>query len=249
MNFNLENAMTSNILKLIACISMLIDHAGYLLFPEHEWMRWIGRLAMPLFAFFIAEGCRYTSNRSRYFFRLSGLGVICQAVYTVEGLLGGGIGSVYLNILFTLSFASIMCFAFLDFKKAIESAENAKIFAKGAIFVLSVSAVLGFEVFCRYSNELVGISVSFDYGFAGAVLPVFAVLFSNRRLQWLFYSIGLILFVHSGMGEIWYVCFALLDIPILFFYNGERGRYSTKYLFYLFYPLHLAALYAIDMLL
>lgn len=48
--------MTSNAIKLIACISMLIDHAGVILFPEYPFLRWIGRLAMPLFAFTVAEG-------------------------------------------------------------------------------------------------------------------------------------------------------------------------------------------------
>lgn len=248
MIFYLEKDMTSNILKLIACVSMLIDHAGYLLFPEQEWMRWVGRLAMPIFAFFIAEGCIHTSNRLRYFVRLFVLGIICQSVYVAEEILSGGVRSVYLNILFTLSFAAVICFTFIDFKKALENVDKKAIFLSGALFVLSFVSVLAFDIFCTHSEKLVGISVTFDYGFVGAVLPLFAVIFTTRRLQWIAYSIGLVFFVQSNLSELWYVCFALLDIPILAFYNGERGKYNTKYLFYLFYPLHLAALYGIDIL-
>ena len=43
-------------LKLLAMAAMLVDHMGYLLFPTAMWMRYVGRLAFPIFAFQIAEG-------------------------------------------------------------------------------------------------------------------------------------------------------------------------------------------------
>jgi len=73
--------MNRNHLKLIACMSMLIDHIGYVLFPEAELLRIIGRIAMPIFAFFIGEGCLHTRDRKKYFLRLFVLALICQAVY------------------------------------------------------------------------------------------------------------------------------------------------------------------------
>ena len=48
--------MSSFLLKIIAAVTMLIDHAGLMLFPQATWMRAVGRLAFPLFAFCIAEG-------------------------------------------------------------------------------------------------------------------------------------------------------------------------------------------------
>lgn len=238
--------MTSNILKLIACISMLIDHMGLILFPGQEWMRWVGRLAMPLFGFFIAEGCRYTSNRRRYFLRMLALGVLCQAVYTAEQLMGGGLASVYLNILFTFSFSAIMCFAYLDLEKSFKNGDRTEILGRGLIFAAAVIAVFGFDIFCTFSRELAGMSVSFDYGFYGALLPLFAVISSDRKKQLFSFAAGLILFVHGLMPDMHYIWVALFDIPLLYFYNGKRGRHRTKYLFYIFYPLHLAVLYAID---
>lgn len=64
-------------LKLIAAFTMLLDHAGALLFPEVMILRVIGRLAYPLFAFMIAEGCRHTRNKLRYFLLIFGLGLAC----------------------------------------------------------------------------------------------------------------------------------------------------------------------------
>ncbi len=241
--------MTGNALKLIACISMLIDHAGYLLFPQYELLRYIGRLAMPIFAFFVSEGCRYTSNRLRYFLRMLLLGAACQAVYTAEELLSGGIRSVHLNILFTFSLSMIICFAYLDLEKVLKSADKSRLFEKAAAVALCIFGVLAFDAFCTESRALVGISISFDYGFFGAILPLFALLGTGgthqRRMA--VFSIGFVLFVLNLRQSMHYAWFALFDIPLLYFYNGKRGRLNTKYLFYIFYPAHLAALYLISL--
>ena len=55
--------LTNNQLKLIAMLSMLIDHVGMLLFPGVRVLRIIGRLAFPIFAYMIAEGCAHTRSR------------------------------------------------------------------------------------------------------------------------------------------------------------------------------------------
>ena len=53
---------SNNVLKIIACITMLLDHMGFILFPEYPIFRIIGRIAFPIFAFLLAEGCYYTKN-------------------------------------------------------------------------------------------------------------------------------------------------------------------------------------------
>lgn len=55
--------LTGNQLKLLALIAMTCDHVGLQLLPQFIILRIIGRLAAPLFAYMIAEGCRYTHNR------------------------------------------------------------------------------------------------------------------------------------------------------------------------------------------
>lgn len=238
--------MNSNKLKFIACVSMLIDHAGLLLFPSQIWMRYVGRIAMPIFGFFIAEGARYTKSRTRYFVRTFLLGAACQAVYAVEEILSGGIRSVYLNILFTLSFSMLICFAYIDFEKALKNADNIRIFTKAGALFCAIFAIGAFEIFCTCSKELIGISLSFDYGFAGAILPLFALFGKGRKSQLVSFSIGLIFFALLLQSTLWYIWFALLSIPILICYNGERGSKRFKYAFYIFYPIHLGVLYLID---
>ena len=61
--------LTGNQLKLLALITMTIDHIGMILFPHIPLFRIIGRLSMPIFAYMIAEGCRHTRNRKKYLLR------------------------------------------------------------------------------------------------------------------------------------------------------------------------------------
>ena len=62
--------LSSTVLKLIAAVTMFIDHAGLILFPQYRIFRIIGRLAFPIYAYCIAEGFRYTRNRKKYFLRV-----------------------------------------------------------------------------------------------------------------------------------------------------------------------------------
>ncbi len=68
-------------LKLLAAVSMIVDHIGAVFFPQTLWLRWIGRLAFPLYAFFLAEGMKYTKNRENYFSRLILLGLISEIFF------------------------------------------------------------------------------------------------------------------------------------------------------------------------
>lgn len=165
--------MNKNILKLLAALTMVIDHAGLLLFPQVAVLRWIGRISFPLFAFCVGDGCAYTRKPRAYLLRVLGLGIACQAAFAAEELLDGGTlrGSqaLYLNILFTLSLAILLCTAFLRLQRR-PSARNA------ALFAAAVLAVAGADVLCQAVTARTGVLVTFDYGAMGAFLPLFAVV-------------------------------------------------------------------------
>ena len=71
--------LSGNSIKILAAALMFIDHIGFMwgIVP----LSCVGRLSMPLFAFMIAEGCRYTKNKFLHFSMIFSLGVICQIVY------------------------------------------------------------------------------------------------------------------------------------------------------------------------
>ena len=85
--------LSSNVLKILGAIFMLLDHVGYVLLPYNSFLRAIGRLAFPIFAYMIAEGCRYTKNKLKYFLTVFILGALCQIVYYLYE------GDLYLSIL------------------------------------------------------------------------------------------------------------------------------------------------------
>ena len=80
---NRKFGLPADVIKLIAIVSMLIDHTGAILqsylTPElYELMRGIGRLAFPLFAFFIVEGFLHTRSVGKYLLRLSVFALISE---------------------------------------------------------------------------------------------------------------------------------------------------------------------------
>ena len=215
--------MTGNTLKIIAAVAMLIDHVGLMFFPENMILRIIGRLAFPIYAFMIAEGCKYTRNRLRYVLQLFGLALGCQIVYFIAD------GSMYLSVLFTFSLAVLTIFA-LQYAKACPSPLST------LLFVTAVTAVY-------MLNRIFDI----DYGFFGCMLPVFAAAFHNTDLDRHPVNIGMLalglVFLWLSLGGL--QIFALAAIPLLLCYSGQRGKVKMKYFFYIFYPAHLALLQVI----
>ena len=63
--------MSSFALKLIAVVSMLTDHMGAVLFPQYIWMRYIGRLAFPIYCFLLTEGYLHTHSFKKYILRMT----------------------------------------------------------------------------------------------------------------------------------------------------------------------------------
>lgn len=237
--------MSSNQLKIIACISMLIDHIGLFLFPSVLILRNIGRVAMPIFAFFIAQGCRYTKNKKRYFLQVFLLGVFCQIIYIAIELYNGTFHEFCLNILITFSFSIIICYIFLEAQKAYKEKDNKRFITFGLLLAVAVAAP--YLVF-RFSYNIIGIQVSVDYGIRGIILPLFACIFTDKNKQIASFSVGLIGFMILTNKTITNILCSSVSIPLLYAYNGTYGSKKLKYLFYIFYPTHLAVLYLINLI-
>lgn len=224
--------MSGCILKLIAALSMLIDHAGLLLFPGAHWMRVAGRLAFPIYAYFIAEGFRYTRSRRRYFLRVFLLGAACQTVYTVADR------TLYLGILLTFSFSILLMWLLDAARRAFRENSRARVPLAAALLAALAAAAL----LCRF--------VTVDYGFFGILTPVLVSLFEDKYSRLAALSLGLAAVATAELlaGSKAQLASALA-VPLLALYNGKPGRYRLKYFFYIFYPAHLAVLQMIAWLL
>lgn len=235
--------LSGNALKLIAAVSMVIDHIGMLFFPGVMWPRIIGRVSFPIFAFMIAEGCKYTRSRVRYFLTVFVLAVLCQSVYWFFA------GSSYMSVLVTFSLAILMIYA-LQFLR--ESWGQPCGWGKRLLSALLFPAIIGAV---WYLNQILTIS----YGFWGCMAPLFAAAFQKRRgaapdrldrldktpVHGAMLSISLLLLV-GQLGRV--QMYGLLAVPLLLCYSGRRGKWNLKYFFYIFYPLHLVVLEGIWML-
>lgn len=211
-------------------MSMLLDHMGLLLFPQYGFLRILGRLAFPLYAFCIAEGFYYTSNRKRYFLQIFILGLVCQIVYFIAD------GSMYLGVLIAFSLSILLMWALDDVKSAIAAQRNVP--RAAALFTLGIIAV---GALCHF--------VRVDYGFVGIMLPVLAFVSDKKWLRLGMFSLGLValcavIYSSGGLDVQWW---SLATLPLLALYNGKPGKYRMKYFFYIFYPAHLAILYLIAM--
>ena len=221
--------LTGNQLKLLALLTMTCDHIGVTLFPRIGWFRLIGRLALPIFAYMIAEGCRYTRSRKRYLMSLMAVAALCQLVYFFA------MGSLYMCIMVTFSLSVALIYLW-DWAKQQPA-------PKGGFLVL---AALGAAWVLCEAPLLPGTDFAIDYGIFGVLLPVLIYLGKDRKQAFFMTALGLTFLGFSRGGIQW---FALLGLVPLAFYSGTRGKQKLKYLFYIYYPVHLAVIWFIGLFL
>jgi len=228
--------LNANVLKIVALFAMTIDHVGYIFFPEVEVLRLIGRLAFPIFAFFIAEGCRYTRNKWRYFGLIFVLGLLFEVFARFVG------HTEDCNIFITFSLSILLIYLLMWAKKSIKEKNKKMASISSIAFFVAVAAVYVLTVVLPpYTARL----TSVDYGFWGVMVPVFVALFDWHYAKVIMFAFGLVLMcaLRSPMWlDQW---FCLITVPLIMWYNGERGKYRLKYLFYVYYPAHLVLLYGI----
>lgn len=242
-------------LKLIACITMLIDHIGATMVPG-AGLRIIGRIAFPIFCFLLVEGAHYTRNPGKYALRLF-------------------IGMLLSEIPFDLAFSgradwssqSVMVTLFLGY---------------GAIFILQ--ALLRFLAGKGFGNVQLAICFAIaaavlftaaisaadylqtDYGAGGIMLIAsfyLARVLENSRqdgkgkLPALIWQLACMAFLcglvipgyrlRIGPFRVPIELFAILALIPIHLYQGRKVTRSKaiQWAFYLFYPAHLLILYLI----
>ncbi len=225
-----RTALTGNQLKLIAMITMTLDHVGLMLLPQYPILRILGRLAFPIYAYMIAEGCRYTHNKGCYFLRLFGLGMLCQVVYYFT------MGSLYQCILitFSLSVGLIFLMEWAGKQNQIPGTTAA------------MAGILTAGFLCSFLPMLLpGTDYGIDYGFLGVCLPVLIWAGRTKKEKLLASALGLAMLALACGGIQW---FSLAAVPLLALYNGQRGKHSIGKVFYIYYPVHLAVIYGLSLL-
>lgn len=226
------------VLKLIACITMLIDHFGaaivpYLPIPHmvgvYYTCRIIGRIAFPIYCFLLVEGMRRTRNPKKYILRL-GIGILLAEI-PFDLLFEGGFSWAYQSVMVTLTLGALMLFCMRKTEKK----------------WLKLLMVLPFAVLAELAKC--------DYGGWGiAMIAVFALLdsFTLKLLGVLFVSAAMPSAGITVFG-VFFSCelAALLAMLPIGFYSRGKLTYNRalQWGFYLFYPVHLLVLWMILLIL
>lgn len=260
--------MSTFVLKIIAVVTMLIDHVGAILISPVDYplafviARCIGRISLPLFLFLIVEGFYHTSNVQNYMKRLAIFAFISEIPYDLAFY------NYHFGTEFIDDFRSVFEGGYHDERlgtllKNLFSYQNVFITLLLGLFLLYIMNT----VEKKYKNNMAAnnlinglLTIAFciicslvraDYGLAGILMLVAFYLFRSSKIL-----IGLSLFIVNGtiVGSVTtenllaaIPVFATLAIIPIIFYNEYKGK-DIKYFFYIFYPLHLVLLFLIRIL-
>lgn len=211
-------------LKYIAFASMLIDHVnkaiilpylevGSTLSKISSVFDVLGRIAFPLFSFFIVEGFFRTHSRKKYLLNLLFFAVISEVPYDMFS------SKVFLefrlnNVLFSLALSLISIWILDEFRNKFEE----KLGNFWILFSIPLLIVMYF----------VSIFVSGDYDFHAILTAFFFYIFYDKPITSAF-------FAYISIIKEWW---SILGFGLTIMYNGEKGK-QNKIFNYLFYPVHL----------
>ena len=209
------------LLKWLAIITMTLDHIGLVLYPQYTVLRYVGRLAFPLFAYLLVLGVESTRNLRSYFNRLILFAIVSQIPFA---LANGVQPWEKLNIFFTLALGLVTVYL-MDMNSPFIFIPLAASFLPVDYGVYGTATVLFFYLLRR--DWKVGTSL---FVLVNVVLYVIEPNYQPLALL----ALPLILLHNSGGLNL-----------------GGSGKAQTvfkKYFFYVYYPLHLLVLFVIKTL-
>lgn len=226
----ISHSITGSTLKIIAVVTMLIDHVGACVF-EHgllrmeniradenlylllknvdQVLRLVGRIAFPIFCFLLVEGFLHTRDRKKYALRLFLFALISEIPFDLA-IRGSFVDFQYQNVFFTLLIGLLVMMLCDHFQK-------------------SLSAQLAILT----GGLLLSLLLRTDYNYKGVMLIELLYLFRHDRQKQV---------LAGGLSFCWELTAPLAFLPI-WHYNGKRGL-SLRWFFYWFYPVHLLLLWA-----
>ncbi len=240
---NLEKfGLTSFQLKIIAVVTMLIDHTA-IVFLESDSMEYyifraIGRISFPIFCFLLVEGFYHTSNKLRYAQRIGIFAIISEVPYD---LVNGSIFSMrHQNAMFTLFIGILMLWV-------LDAVSNCRI-----NYPVALTEKIGY---LRLNTiiELVTILTAFGFAYVlnssyqegGILLILCFYAFREHHIGRFVCNLVFNMVMFGFCIQWWGV---LSTVPIAL-YNEKPGTKKFKYAFYAFYPVHLFILFLIKMFL
>ncbi len=223
--------MSGFVLKVIALLTMIVDHTGAALFPQFPILRMIGRIAFPIYIFLIAEGCRHTRSMERYMLRLLIFALISEIPFDIALYIPAQLFRLsptiadwgHQNVFFTLALGVAAVWGCKKLKSI------------GVPVPVAVLAVVPCMILAELCHT--------DYGMLGV-----GAIFLCAMCPGKWWSLGAValFIVLQYFGGWMYVALACVALVAIALYNGKRGP-RAGLPFYAAYPMHLAIIAVLKM--
>lgn len=263
--------LNSNQLKIIAIVTMLIDHMGYYFEPymsniTYNILRAIGRISMPIFAFLITQGFFHTSNLKKYMLRVFIVAIVTQILIFMVSLFDNDPYSMSvnkeLNVLFSYTLSLIILWIIHE-KKIINRFNIDKNLLLKIILILLILGIFLFIPFdygiyipllilMFYLIERLRISIYLQkQTYTVSMKKIFASFISEKHIKLGYIALItialLLIIIESKNYMYWYMLFSIVPI---YLYSGERGSKNKKlnYIFYGIFPVQHFLLYLLSII-
>lgn len=237
----MKKTLNSNALKIIAIVAMTIDHIAWLVFPGYNdgiipvVLHIIGRLTCPIMCYFIAEGYHYTKNINQYTLRLFAFSFISHFAYIFasssfidwKSFIPFYYGDIFnqTSVMWPLAWGLVML--------RVVNSERIKSSIKVILVLLICVITFPSDWSCIASLCILAIGTNRES--------------FRKQMLWMVFYVGIYSVVYFFTLDKLYGIIQMgvvFSIPLIMMYNGQRGRSQRinrfmKWLFYIYYPLHL----------
>ena len=243
----MKNGISQEGLKLIACLTMFIDHIGYeIIYPIffvsapavfqpdavyrlYLFCRSVGRIAFPIFAFLLVEGIHHTHSKKSYALRLAVGALLAEIPYNL--MVSGQVFWLQQSVMVTL---------LLGF---------------GAVVCMGKCPSPGWKAVAVVPFALLAEVVRADYGWAGVALAAMFELSRDLYPRNLLRLGGMVVLFHYMSSYVFQIggfsipmqVLGALSMVFIAGYDGRKvtGNKALQWGFYLFYPVHMLILWGI----
>ncbi|WP_461812080.1 TraX family protein [Faecalimonas sp.] len=191
-------------LKIIAVITMIIDHVGLFFFPQYTIFRIIGRISFPIFAFLVVEGFYHTSNILKYMLRLGVFAIFSEIPFDLLTT-GRVLDLRHQNVFFTLLIGVILLYFY--------EKQYSKFSKVSTVFLIMLAG----DIFRT------------DYGAWGVLMIFCFFIFRERLLEKIVSILVINVFVFGNIQM--FGALALLPICL---YNGKKGKGYKYFFYFIY---------------
>ncbi|MBR3817009.1 MAG: conjugal transfer protein TraX [Clostridia bacterium] len=237
----MKKVLNSNTIKFIAIAAMTVDHIAWLVFPGYDdgiipvVLHIIGRLTCPIMCYFIAEGYCYTKNINKYTLRLFAFAIISHFAYMFassdfidwKSFIPFYYGDIFnqTSVMWPLAWGLVM----------LRAVNSEKIKPGIKIIIVLLICIITFPSDWSCIASLCITAIGTNRG-----------NFKKQMLWMLFYVAVYSVVYFFALDRLYGIIQTgvIFSIPVIMMYNGQRGHNPEmnkimKWLFYIYYPLHL----------